>query len=84
MENEDSGDFRNFKRAVGSVLIIVIAGWLGWVSVCAIAYDKRISVVESVVTYIKEDISEMKALVKDIRSDQVRRERKENGRGDNR
>jgi hypothetical protein len=67
------------KFIVG-VLMVCITGWIGWVSICAVAYDKRISVTESVITYIQSDIKEVKELVKDIRNDQVRRERRENGK----
>jgi hypothetical protein len=75
-----NGDISNFKRIGGTILVLIITGWLGWVSVCSIAYEKRISVVESVVSFIKEDIVEVKLLVKEIRNDQLRRERRENGK----
>jgi hypothetical protein len=71
----------NFKRVTCSVVIAVLIGWLGWVSLGAIAADKRITVVESVVTFIQADITEMKGLVREIRQDQLRRERRENGNG---
>jgi hypothetical protein len=64
------------KFVIG-VLTVFITGWIGWVSLCAVAYDKRISVTESVIVYIQSDIKEVKELVKDIRNDQMRQERRE-------
>ena len=67
-------------KFVITILTVFITGWIGWVSLCAVAYDKRISVTESVIVYIQSDIKEVKELVKDIRNDQMRRERRENGK----
>jgi hypothetical protein len=75
-----NGDIKYLKWVVGSISVVLIAGWLCWISIGAIAADKRISVTESVVSYIQTDIKEVKELVKEIRQDQVRRERVENGR----
>ena len=71
---------KSIMKFMVAVLLFVVTGWLGWVSICAVSYDKRISVVESVVTYIQADIKEVKDLVKEIRNDQLRRERRENGK----
>jgi hypothetical protein len=76
---KDDGRSQAMKFIVG-ILTVFITGWIGWVSLCAVAYDKRISVTESVVQYIQSDIKEVKELVRDIRNDQVRRERRENGK----
>jgi hypothetical protein len=73
MEKRLNGGLESFKRIVASIVVILIAGWIGWVSVCSIASDRRLSVVESAITYISADITEMKGLVKDIRNDQIRR-----------
>ena len=66
-----------FKRVLFSIMIILVAGWITWVSFSASGNKERISVVEASISYVRSDISEMKALVKEIRQDQVRRERGE-------
>ena len=71
---------KNIIRFAVAVLLFAVTGWIGWISIGAVSYDKRISVVESVVTYIQADIKEVKELVKEIRNDQLRRERKEGSR----
>jgi hypothetical protein len=79
MPDQKSNSVDSFKRAVCSIVAAVLIGWLGWVSFGAISVDKRVTVVESTVAYIREDITEMKVLVKEIRQDQLRRERRDNG-----
>jgi hypothetical protein len=75
-----NGEINSFKRVLSGVIIVLITGWLGWVSICAVAADRRIAVVESTMTFIQGDIKEVKDLVREIRQDQVRREQKENGK----
>jgi hypothetical protein len=80
-QDENNGSFR---RVVYGVLAVLLTGWVSWVSVCAIGADKRVTVMESSFSYMRQDISEIKggikdisSEIKDIRGDQVRRERKE-------
>jgi hypothetical protein len=70
----------SFKKITCAVASAILLGWLSWVSFGAIASDRRIAIVEYGVTFIQADIAEMKGIVKDIRQDQLRRERKENGK----
>ena len=74
-----------FKQIVCGVVIVLIAGWIGYVSLkgstldaVASGLNTRVSVLESVTTAIKCDISEIKGMVKEVRDDQMRRERKVN------
>jgi len=72
-----------FKKIACGVMIILIAGWVTYVSVKGVSLDAvvagintRVSVLEQVATTIKEDILEIKLLMRDIRGDQLRREKK--------
>ncbi|MFA6290132.1 MAG: hypothetical protein WC637_00045 [Victivallales bacterium] len=88
MANGDSfKDFNNFKRVLMGVVVLIVVGWLGWVSLCAVAADREVAVLKSTITYIKQDVQELKTdtksvfgLVTAIRDDQIRRERRENRR----
>jgi hypothetical protein len=82
-----NGEINSFKRVLSGVIIVLITGWLGWISICAIAADREVAVIKSTIIYIQNDVKESKTdiksifeLVTDIRQDQVRREQKENGK----
>ena len=73
-----------FKQIVSGVLIIVIAGWITYVTLKGQTLDAviagintRVSVLEVVASTIKDDITEIKLLVKELRNDQIRRARRE-------
>ena len=72
-----------FKKIACGVMIVLIAGWVTYVSVKGVSLDAvvagintRVSVLEQVASTIKEDIVEMKVMLRDIRGDQIRREKK--------
>ena len=62
----------------GMVLLVVAA--LGFLYISSTAMESRITRNETSITYIVSSITEVKDLVKEIRQDQIRRGRKENGR----
>ena len=73
-----------FRQIVGGVVIILIASWICYVSLKGITLDAtaaglstKVAVLESVTLTIKEDITEIKTLIKEVRTDQKRRELKE-------
>ena len=68
---------RLFKQIAVGVIIILIAGWVTYVSAKGISMDAiaagiqtRVAVLENVALTIKEDIAEIKATMKEIRNDQ--------------
>jgi hypothetical protein len=72
------------KQIVCGVVILLIAGWISYVSLKGITLDAaaaglstKVAVLESVTLTIKEDITEIKTLIKEVRTDQKRRELKE-------
>ena len=71
---------RLFKQIAVGVIIILIAGWVTYVSAKGVSMDAivagiqtRVAVLESVALTIKEDIAEIKVTMKEIRNDQKRR-----------
>lgn len=68
-----------FKQIVCGVVIILIAGWIGYVSLKGTTLDAmvsgintRVTVLETVTSAIKDDITEIKILIKEVRADQQR------------
>jgi hypothetical protein len=77
MANEDS---KLFKQIVCGILIVLVAGWITYVSAKGVSLDAvvagintRVTVLETVASTIKDDITEIKVLMKEIRHDQMRR-----------
>lgn len=75
--DKKNGEWDSFKRVLFSILIIVVAGWIMWVSFSAAANKEEIAVLKASFSYVRSDLVEMKTLIKDIRQDQLRRERRE-------
>jgi hypothetical protein len=70
-----------FKQVVCGIVVILIAGWITYVSVKGTSLDAmiagintRVTVLETVASTIKDDILEIKVLIKEIRRDQMKRE----------
>jgi len=77
MVNEDS---KLFKQIICGILVILIAGWITYVSAKGVSLDAlvagintRVTVLETVASTIKDDIIEIKVLMKEIRYEQMRR-----------
>ena len=73
-----------FKQIVCGILIVLIAGWITYISAKGVSIDAmvagintRVTVLETVASTIKDDIVEIKTLIKEVREDQRRREFKE-------
>ena len=71
---------RLFKQIAVGVIIILIAGWVTYVSAKGVNMDAivagiqtRVAVLENVALTIKEDIAEIKVTMKEIREDQKKR-----------
>jgi hypothetical protein len=80
-------DYSMFKQVACIILGALIVGWVGYVSSQGIKLDTRVAVQESITSAVKEDIKEVKGdmkvmigFIQEIRSDQIRRYNKENGR----
>ncbi len=74
-----------FKQVVCGVVVILIAGWIGYVSLKGTTLDAmvagintRVTVLESVTSAIKDDILEIKMLIREVREDQKRIQNKGN------
>lgn len=65
------------KQVLCGVAVVIIAAWLSYISVCTVNYDRRIGILESVIVYLKDDLHELKGLIKEIRNDQIRRQQTE-------
>lgn len=79
MSTESNG---TFKQIVCGITIILIAGWIAYVSIKGITIDAmvagintRVTVLETVASTIKDDVLEIKMLMKEVRADQQRREK---------
>jgi len=59
------------------VLGAVVIAWLLWVSNASVANSKDIAVMQANYITIKESVEEIKCLTKEIRQDQVRRQKRE-------
>jgi Tfp pilus assembly protein PilN len=65
---------------LGGVFVVLITGWLLTTSAEVKSTSTNVAVLQTQFTQVKCDMQEIKDLVKEIRFDQLRRERKENGR----
>jgi hypothetical protein len=79
-ENKES----MLKQIICGVVIVLISGWIGYISLkgstldaMAAGLNTRVTVLESVTSTIRGDISEIKSLIKQVRDDQIRRETRE-------
>ena len=70
-----------FKQIVCGVVIVLVAGWIGYISLkgttldaIAAGLNTRVTVLETITSTIKEDISDIKTMIKEVRDDR----RKEN------
>lgn len=72
----DENKLSLFKWITG-ILGIIAAAWLIWVSNGTVSNAKDIAVLQTNIVTIKESIDDVKAITKEIRQDQIRRERKE-------
>lgn len=68
-----------FKQIVCGIVIILVAGWITYVSVKGTSLDAmvagintRVTVLETVANTIKDDVSEMKLMIREIRNDQIK------------
>ena len=71
-----------FKQVVCGILIVLIAGWITYVSAKGVTLDAmvagmntRVTVLETVASTIKDDIIEVKIMLRDIRNEQMRKEK---------
>ena len=62
---------------VSGILAAVAVAWLIWVSNGTVDNAKSIAVIQANYVTIKESIDEIKATTKEIRQDQVRREKRD-------
>ncbi len=67
------------KQIICGITIFLIAGWISYISLKGVTLDvmvnginTRVTVLETVASTIKEDIVEIKALIKEVRDDQRR------------
>lgn len=72
----DENKLSLFKWITG-ILGVIAAAWLIWVSNGTVINAKDIAVLQTNIITIKESIDDVKAITKEIRQDQIRRERKE-------
>jgi len=54
-------------------VLLVVLGVFGWLAVCAQNHESRITKVEVQYLHMVQDLMDIKAIVKEIRQDQVRR-----------
>jgi hypothetical protein len=74
-------DLKMIKQILCGIFVVLIAGWVTYVSAKGISIDTmvagintRVTVLETVALNIKEDIIEIKMLMREVRQDQKRRE----------
>ena len=84
MKNEPGENSRMFKQVICGTLIVLVTGWITYVSAKGIGLDTlisgintRVTVLETVAATIKNDILEMKGMLRDIRNDQMRKQRRD-------
>lgn len=72
-----NGNVKWLFGIIAGVLIVVVAGWLLTTSAKLEANCTDVAVLKSQFAQVKDDISEVKGLVTEIRRDQIRRELRE-------
>ncbi len=72
-----NGTFKWIMSIISGVAIIVLAGWLITTSAEVKATSTSVAVLQAQYSQIKCDLTEVKDLVKEIRSDQVRMDLRE-------
>jgi preprotein translocase subunit SecF len=75
-----NGNMKWLFSILSGIMVIIVAGWLLTTSSEVKATSTDVAVLKTQYAQIKCDITEVKELVREIRSDQVRREQKENGK----
>ena len=58
-------------------VLLVVFGIFGWLAICAMNHESRITRVEVQYLHMVQDLADIKVIVSDIRNDQVRRSQKE-------
>jgi hypothetical protein len=59
-------------------IIIVITGILGFFFATGLSMESRVTKCETTISYIVGGMEEIKGLIKEVRQDQIRREKREN------
>ena len=59
-------------------VLLVVFGIFGWLAICAMNHESRITRVEVQYLHMTQDLSDIKTIVSEIRQEQVRRARAEN------
>ena len=67
------------KQIIAGIIIVLVGGWITYVTFKGVSLDAmisginaRVAVLESVTSTIKDDIMEIKGMLKEIRDDQKR------------
>ena len=75
----DTKECNMIRQIIAGIIIVVVGSWAVYISAKGINLDAmiagintRVSVLETVASTIKEDIIEIKTLIKEIREDQKR------------
>lgn len=58
-------------------VLLVVFGIFGWLAICAMNHESRLTRVEVQYLHMVQDLSDIKSMVSDIRQDQMRKARKE-------
>jgi len=56
-------------------VLLVVFGIFGWLAICAMNHESRLTRVEVQYMHMAQDLSDIKTIVSEIRQDQVRRAR---------
>lgn len=75
-----NGTLKWIMSILSGIAVIVVAGWLITTSAEVKATSTSVAVLQAQYSQIKCDLTEVKDLVKEIRSDQVRRDMREKNR----
>lgn len=68
-----NGNLKWLFSLIGGMIVIIVTGWLITTSAEMKANSTDVAVLKSQFTQLKCDVLEIKDVVKDIRSDQIRR-----------
>jgi hypothetical protein len=77
---ETNGDWRMVRNILIGFASIIVAGYLAWSASCHVGDGNRITKLETKFDYVVqklEKIDSLEELLRDIRNDQKRREKKE-------